>query len=179
MLVYLDLRCWQTWHVWFSQEEIAIEAKVLRAGKVVGVAVVELKKKSGKLIAQARYSKYLGAASSKLWSDWIKVALRRGSMLYSTTVVILMMMHCPLSIYSMVWCAWLMSMWPKTASFLSATRMVLFCCVLLLSVTLYWIISFLTQSVGPSASYYCVAEVIPSYSTFRQMAERGKFPSNH
>nr|XP_034585772.1 acyl-coenzyme A thioesterase 13-like isoform X2 [Setaria viridis] len=47
-------------------EEIDIEAKVLRAGKAVGVAVVELKKKSGKIIAQARYSKYLGAASSKL-----------------------------------------------------------------------------------------------------------------
>ncbi|XP_034585771.1 uncharacterized protein [Setaria viridis] len=49
-----------------AQEEIDIEAKVLRAGKAVGVAVVELKKKSGKIIAQARYSKYLGAASSKL-----------------------------------------------------------------------------------------------------------------
>ena len=48
------------------QEEIDIEAKVLRAGKAVGVATVELKKKSGKIIAQARYSKYLGA-SSKLW----------------------------------------------------------------------------------------------------------------
>ncbi|CAN6241537.1 unnamed protein product [Urochloa humidicola] len=47
-------------------EEIDIEAKVLRAGKAVGVALVELKKKSGKIIAQARYSKYLGAASSKL-----------------------------------------------------------------------------------------------------------------
>jgi len=52
--------------------------------------------------------------------------------------------------------------------------MVLFCCVLLLSVTLYWIISFLTQSVGPSASYYCVAEVIPSYSTFRQNGRKRK-----
>ncbi|RLM64412.1 acyl-coenzyme A thioesterase 13-like [Panicum miliaceum] len=50
----------------FADEEIDIEAKVLRAGKAVGVAVVELKKKSGKIIAQARYSKYLGAASSKL-----------------------------------------------------------------------------------------------------------------
>lgn len=49
-----------------AQEEIDIEAKVLRAGKAVGVAVVELKKKSGKIIAQARYSKYLGVASSKL-----------------------------------------------------------------------------------------------------------------
>lgn len=49
------------------QEEIDIEAKVLRAGKAIGVAVVELKKKSGKIIAQARYSKYLGA-SSKLWT---------------------------------------------------------------------------------------------------------------
>ncbi|CAD6334018.1 unnamed protein product [Miscanthus lutarioriparius] len=47
----------------FVQEEIDIEAKVLRAGKAVGVAVVELKKKSGKIIAQARYSKYLGVAS--------------------------------------------------------------------------------------------------------------------
>jgi hypothetical protein len=37
----------------FVQEEIDIEAKVLR-GKAVGVAVVELKKKSGKIIAQAR-----------------------------------------------------------------------------------------------------------------------------
>ncbi|PWZ43471.1 Acyl-coenzyme A thioesterase 13, partial [Zea mays] len=43
-------------------EEIDIEAKVLRAGKAVGVAVVELKKKSGKIIAQARYSKYLGVS---------------------------------------------------------------------------------------------------------------------
>ncbi|VAI12622.1 unnamed protein product [Triticum turgidum subsp. durum] len=47
----------------FSDEEIDIEAKVLRAGKAVGVATVELKKKSGKIIAQARYSKYLGASS--------------------------------------------------------------------------------------------------------------------
>jgi acyl-coenzyme A thioesterase 13 len=45
------------------QEEIDIEAKVLRAGKAVGVATVELKKKSGKIIAQARYSKYLGPSS--------------------------------------------------------------------------------------------------------------------
>ncbi|KAK3141039.1 hypothetical protein QOZ80_4BG0328790 [Eleusine coracana subsp. coracana] len=47
----------------FADEEIDIEAKVLRAGKAIGVAVVELKKKSGKIIAQARYSKYLGASS--------------------------------------------------------------------------------------------------------------------
>ncbi|KAL6651707.1 hypothetical protein ACP70R_010632 [Stipagrostis hirtigluma subsp. patula] len=47
----------------FPDEEIDIEAKVLRAGKAVGVAVVELKKKSGKIIAQARYSKYLGPSS--------------------------------------------------------------------------------------------------------------------
>jgi hypothetical protein len=45
------------------QEESGIEEKVLRAGKAVGVAVVQLKKKSGKIIAQARYSKYLGASS--------------------------------------------------------------------------------------------------------------------
>lgn len=49
----------------FPDEEIEIEAKVLRAGKAVGVALVDLKKKSGKLIAQARYSNYL-APSSKL-----------------------------------------------------------------------------------------------------------------
>lgn len=73
----------------FLQEEIDIEAKVLRAGKAVGVAIVELKKKSGKIIAQARYSKYLGAA--KLWSDWIKVAL---PCVCSTAVVILMTKHC-------------------------------------------------------------------------------------
>ncbi|KAM0872228.1 hypothetical protein ACQ4PT_038861 [Festuca glaucescens] len=47
----------------FSDEEIDIEAKVLRAGKAVGVATVELEKKSGKIIAQARYSKYLGPPS--------------------------------------------------------------------------------------------------------------------
>ncbi|KAM0939815.1 putative acyl-CoA hydrolase [Dioscorea sansibarensis] len=50
----------------FVNEEIEIEAKVLRAGKAVGVSTVELrKKKTGKLIAQARHTKYL-AATSKL-----------------------------------------------------------------------------------------------------------------
>lgn len=50
----------------FFQEEIEIEAKVLRAGKAVGVSTVEIrKKKTGKLIAQGRHTKYL-AASSKL-----------------------------------------------------------------------------------------------------------------
>uniref|UniRef100_A0A0D9WBN0 Acyl-coenzyme A thioesterase 13 n=1 Tax=Leersia perrieri TaxID=77586 RepID=A0A0D9WBN0_9ORYZ len=48
----------------FPDEEIEIEAKVLRAGKAVGVAVVELKKKSGKLIAHARYSNYLAPSSN-------------------------------------------------------------------------------------------------------------------
>ncbi|WOL01528.1 acyl-coenzyme A thioesterase 13 [Canna indica] len=50
----------------FIGEEIEIDAKVLRAGKTVGVVSVEVRKKgSGKLIAQGRHSKYL-AVSSKL-----------------------------------------------------------------------------------------------------------------
>nr|CAD1838861.1 unnamed protein product [Ananas comosus var. bracteatus] len=48
----------------YAHEEIEIEAKVLRAGKAVGVATVELRKKNGKLIAQARYTKYLAASSN-------------------------------------------------------------------------------------------------------------------
>ena len=44
------------------QVEIDIGAKV-RAVKAVGVATAELKKKSGRIIAQARYSKYIGASS--------------------------------------------------------------------------------------------------------------------
>jgi len=48
------------------QDEIEIEAKVLRLGKRVGVAMVELReKKTGKVIAQGRHAKYL-AVSSKL-----------------------------------------------------------------------------------------------------------------
>ncbi|MFS8007929.1 putative acyl-CoA hydrolase [Helianthus anomalus] len=47
-------------------DEIEIEAKVLRVGKVVGVATVEFRnKKTGKTIAQGRHTKYL-AVSSKL-----------------------------------------------------------------------------------------------------------------
>ncbi|XP_044378669.1 acyl-coenzyme A thioesterase 13-like [Triticum aestivum] len=46
----------------FSNVEIDIGAKV-RAVKAVGVATAELKKKSGRIIAQARYSKYIGASS--------------------------------------------------------------------------------------------------------------------
>ncbi|OAY64738.1 Acyl-coenzyme A thioesterase 13 [Ananas comosus] len=50
----------------FINEEIEIEAKLLRVGKVVGVTSIEFrKKKTGKIIAQARHSKYL-AVSSKL-----------------------------------------------------------------------------------------------------------------
>jgi len=46
------------------QEDIDIEAKVLRAGKAVGVATVELRKKrDGKIIAQARCTRYLGISS--------------------------------------------------------------------------------------------------------------------
>ncbi|KAL5213754.1 hypothetical protein ABZP36_002906 [Zizania latifolia] len=49
----------------FPDQEIEIEAKVLRAGKAVGVAIVELRReKSGKLIAQARYSNYLAPSSN-------------------------------------------------------------------------------------------------------------------
>ncbi|CAN0865114.1 Acyl-coenzyme A thioesterase 13 [Linum grandiflorum] len=50
----------------YVDEEIEIEAKILRVGKAVGVVSVELrKKKTGKLIAQGRHTKYL-AVSSKL-----------------------------------------------------------------------------------------------------------------
>ncbi|XP_077248779.1 thioesterase superfamily protein [Tasmannia lanceolata] len=50
----------------FLDEEIEIEAKVLRVGKAVGVVSVELrKKKTGKIIAQGRHTKFL-AVSSKL-----------------------------------------------------------------------------------------------------------------
>ncbi|CAN1342721.1 Acyl-coenzyme A thioesterase 13 [Linum perenne] len=50
----------------YVNEEIEIEAKILRVGKAVGVVSVELrKKKTGKLIAQGRHTKYL-AVSSKL-----------------------------------------------------------------------------------------------------------------
>ncbi|KAI4330078.1 hypothetical protein MLD38_028386 [Melastoma candidum] len=43
----------------FAGEEIEIEGKVLRVGKAVGVVTVELRKKNGKIIAQARHTKYL------------------------------------------------------------------------------------------------------------------------
>ncbi|KAF0893145.1 hypothetical protein E2562_023176 [Oryza meyeriana var. granulata] len=47
-------------------EEIEVEGKLLRAGKSVGVVSVDFRKKrTGKLIAQARHTKYL-AVSSKL-----------------------------------------------------------------------------------------------------------------
>ncbi|KAL0928711.1 hypothetical protein M5K25_000626 [Dendrobium thyrsiflorum] len=49
----------------FVHEEIEIEAKVLRIGKAIGVANIDLrKKKNGKLFAQARYTKYLGVTSN-------------------------------------------------------------------------------------------------------------------
>jgi len=48
------------------QEEIEVEGKLLRAGKSIGVVSVDFrKKKTGKLMAQARHTKYL-AVSSKL-----------------------------------------------------------------------------------------------------------------
>ncbi|KAJ3675218.1 hypothetical protein LUZ60_004260 [Juncus effusus] len=47
-------------------EEVEIEAKLLRAGKSVGVTSVDFrKKKDGKIVAQARHTKYL-AVSSRL-----------------------------------------------------------------------------------------------------------------
>lgn len=48
------------------QEEIEIESKVLRLGKAVAVSSIEFrKKKTGKIIAQGRHTKYL-SPSSKL-----------------------------------------------------------------------------------------------------------------
>lgn len=48
----------------FIQEEIEIEGKTLRVGKALGVVSVELrKKKSGKIIAQGRHTKYLPVPS--------------------------------------------------------------------------------------------------------------------
>lgn len=46
------------------QEEIEIEAKVLRVGKSVGVVSVEIrKKKTGKIVAQGRHTKFLAVPS--------------------------------------------------------------------------------------------------------------------
>ncbi|XP_026429711.1 acyl-coenzyme A thioesterase 13-like [Papaver somniferum] len=50
----------------YLDEEIEIEAKVVRVRETVGVATVELrKKKTGKIVAQGRHTMYL-AVSSKL-----------------------------------------------------------------------------------------------------------------
>ncbi|KAK2982563.1 hypothetical protein RJ640_028730 [Escallonia rubra] len=50
----------------YAGEEIEIESKALRVGKAVAVVSVELrKKKTGKIIAQGRHTKYL-AVSSKM-----------------------------------------------------------------------------------------------------------------
>ncbi|PWA56477.1 thioesterase superfamily protein [Artemisia annua] len=50
----------------FAGDEIEIEAKALRVGKAVAVVTVEFRnKKTGKIIAQGRHTKYL-AVSSKL-----------------------------------------------------------------------------------------------------------------
>ena len=49
-----------------NQEEIEVEAKALRVGKAIAVVSVELrKKKTGKIVAQGRHTKYL-ALSSKI-----------------------------------------------------------------------------------------------------------------
>eukprot|EP00262_Sarcandra_glabra_P009260 TRINITY_DN2336_c0_g2_i1.p1 TRINITY_DN2336_c0_g2~~TRINITY_DN2336_c0_g2_i1.p1 ORF type:complete len:192 (-),score=43.28 TRINITY_DN2336_c0_g2_i1:248-739(-) len=48
----------------FLDEEIEIEAKVLRVGKAIGVVIVELrKKKTGKVVAHGRHTKYLNVSS--------------------------------------------------------------------------------------------------------------------
>ncbi|KAJ0040054.1 hypothetical protein Pint_27555 [Pistacia integerrima] len=48
----------------YLDEEIEIEAKTLRVGKAVGVISVEIrKKKTGKIIAQGRHTKYLAMTS--------------------------------------------------------------------------------------------------------------------
>nr|POE63909.1 isoform 2 of acyl-coenzyme a thioesterase 13 [Quercus suber] len=49
------------------QEEIEIEARVLRVGKAIGVVSVEFRKKeTGKIIAQGRHTKYLPFTSKML-----------------------------------------------------------------------------------------------------------------
>lgn len=55
------------WNNW-KQEEIEIESKALRVGKAVAVVSVELrKKKTAKIIAQGRHTKYF-APRSNIWS---------------------------------------------------------------------------------------------------------------
>ncbi|KAG0494374.1 hypothetical protein HPP92_005368 [Vanilla planifolia] len=55
---FLDAAC--------VDEEIEFDAKLLKAGKAVGACSVEIReKKTGKIVAQGRHSKYL-AVSSKL-----------------------------------------------------------------------------------------------------------------
>ncbi|XP_043707703.1 acyl-coenzyme A thioesterase 13 [Telopea speciosissima] len=49
----------------FANEEIEIDAKVLRVGKAIGVVNVELrKKKTAKVFAQGRHTKYLAVSSN-------------------------------------------------------------------------------------------------------------------
>lgn len=46
--------------LFLMQEEIEIEARALRVGKTVAVVTVEFrKKKTGKIVAQGRHTKYL------------------------------------------------------------------------------------------------------------------------
>ncbi|PQQ04939.1 acyl-coenzyme A thioesterase 13 [Prunus yedoensis var. nudiflora] len=54
----------------YPGEEVEIEAKALRVWKAVGVASVELrKKKTCKIIAQGRHTKYL-ALATKIRPAW-------------------------------------------------------------------------------------------------------------
>nr|GEV85257.1 acyl-coenzyme A thioesterase 13 [Tanacetum cinerariifolium] len=53
----------------FVGDEIEIEAKALRVGKAVAVVTVEFRnKKTGKIIAQGRHTKYLAGESSFRWA---------------------------------------------------------------------------------------------------------------
>ncbi|KAI0507902.1 hypothetical protein KFK09_014030 [Dendrobium nobile] len=50
----------------YIDEEIEFDAKILKAGNTIGVSTVEVrKKKTGKIVAQARHAKYI-AFPSKL-----------------------------------------------------------------------------------------------------------------
>lgn len=65
-ILILKVICHDLNNLFNFQEEIEVEAKLLRAGKSVGVVSVDFRKKrTGKLMAQARHTKYL-ALSSKL-----------------------------------------------------------------------------------------------------------------
>ncbi|KAG6625733.1 hypothetical protein CIPAW_16G119200 [Carya illinoinensis] len=70
----------------FADEEIEIEARVLRVGKAVGVVSVEFRKKeTGKIIAQGRHTKYLAVPS---WRTRLITGLYIGVNLFDILSVI-------------------------------------------------------------------------------------------